>query len=44
MIFGRPERPAVCSSLGPTEEMCGTSNEDALARLTILELATLPGR
>ena len=41
-LFGRPERPAVCMSLRPTEEMCGMSREEALAHLTGLELATRP--
>lgn len=43
MIFGLPERPAVCASLRPTEEMCGSTNAEALATLTVLELATAPG-
>ena len=30
-IFGRPERPAVCGSLQPSELMCGDSREQALA-------------
>ncbi|MGE4565846.1 MAG: YkgJ family cysteine cluster protein [Victivallaceae bacterium] len=42
-IFGRPERPAVCASLRPGEEMCGDSRSDALARLTELELLSDPG-
>ena len=41
-IFGRPERPAFCASLRPTQEMCGASREEAMARLTALELATRP--
>lgn len=41
-LFGKPERPAVCLSLQPTQEMCGGSREEALARLTALELATRP--
>lgn len=41
-LFGRPERPAVCLSLRPTEEMCGTSRTHALAFLTDLELQTGP--
>ena len=41
-LFGRPERPAVCVSLRPTEEMCGTSREDAMASLTELERLTTP--
>lgn len=41
-LFGKPERPAVCSSLKPCEEMCGQSQHEALRRLTILEQATAP--
>ncbi|MBM3856098.1 MAG: YkgJ family cysteine cluster protein [Verrucomicrobia bacterium] len=43
-IFGRPERPAVCVSLRPTEEMCGAHRDEALAYLSALELATRPTR
>ena len=39
-LFGRPERPAVCVSLRPTEEMCGASRGEALEYLTELERAT----
>lgn len=39
-IFGRPERPAVCASLRPTQEMCGADREAALAFLSALERAT----
>ena len=41
-LFGRPERPEVCRSLRPSEEMCGTSTAEALAYLANLELATRP--
>jgi len=41
-LFGKPERPAVCVSLRPTEEMCGATREEALAYLTRLEQATRP--
>jgi len=39
-LFGRPERPAVCASLRPTDEMCGANRIEALAYLTALERAT----
>jgi Fe-S-cluster containining protein len=39
-LFGRPERPAVCSSLRPHPEMCGTTRDEALAYLAQLEAAT----
>ncbi|WP_411853579.1 YkgJ family cysteine cluster protein [Roseiflexus sp.] len=43
MLFGRPERPAVCTSLQPAVEMCGTTNEEAFIILTALERMTSPG-
>lgn len=39
-IFGRPERPVVCASLRPTQEMCGADRAQAMAYLTALERAT----
>ncbi|MFT3818689.1 MAG: YkgJ family cysteine cluster protein [Rubrivivax sp.] len=39
-LFGRPERPAVCRSLRPQAEMCGSSRADALVWLTRLEAVT----
>jgi len=41
-LFGKPERPAFCVSLRPSEEMCGAKREDALARLDAMERATAP--
>jgi hypothetical protein len=41
-LFGRPERPAVCVSLRPSETMCSENREQALAYLTRLERATRP--
>jgi hypothetical protein len=41
-LYGKPERPAVCVSLRPTEEMCGITRDEALAYLTRLERATRP--
>lgn len=43
-IFGRPERPACCSGLQPSAEMCGASRADALAWLARLETATQPSQ
>ncbi len=43
-LFGRPERPLVCASLRPSEEMCGASREEALANLQKLETLTAPAR
>jgi Fe-S-cluster containining protein len=42
LIFGHPERPAVCSSLKPTPEMCGDSREQAMRWLGVLETSTTP--
>jgi hypothetical protein len=39
-IFGDPRRPAVCASLQPSHEMCGTTAAQAMAYLTQLERAT----
>lgn len=41
-LYGMTERPAVCSSLRPSDEMCGSSDAEALERLTFLEQATRP--
>jgi hypothetical protein len=41
-LFGRPERPAFCVSLRPTEEMCGATREAALEHLGALERLTKP--
>jgi Fe-S-cluster containining protein len=42
-LFGKPERPAVCNQLRPSEDMCGHSAHDAFVRLAFLERATRPG-
>jgi hypothetical protein len=42
MLFGRPERPAVCTSLKPSIGMCGGSAEEAMSNLAALEAATGP--
>ena len=39
-LFGQPERPAVCGSLRPSEEMCGSNREQAMRWLGHLEEAT----
>lgn len=39
-LFGRPERPAVCSSLVPSAEMCGNSRFEAVNYLDMLEKLT----
>jgi hypothetical protein len=39
-IFGLPERPACCSGLQPSLEMCGTDRQQAIEWLARLETAT----
>lgn len=41
-IFGHPDRPQVCSSLQPSEDMCGTSREQAMRWLGYMERETRP--
>lgn len=41
-LFGRPERPDVCRSLEPCEDMCGASREQAMRWLARLEQETRP--
>jgi len=40
LLFGRPERPAVCGSLQPSQEMCSDNREQAMRWLSALEQAT----
>ena len=42
-IFGRPERPACCGGLQPSQEMCGETREQAMFWLADLEVNTRPG-
>ncbi|NHZ61295.1 YkgJ family cysteine cluster protein [Massilia genomosp. 1] len=42
LIFGKPERPAFCGGLQPSQEMCGSSREHAMQWLGELERATAP--
>lgn len=39
-LFGQATRPAVCGSLQPSHEMCGSSRAHAMLWLTELEVAT----
>nr|WP_297524639.1 YkgJ family cysteine cluster protein [uncultured Roseateles sp.] len=41
-IFGHPERPSVCGSLAPSEDMCGESREQAMRWLGWMEEQTMP--
>jgi uncharacterized protein len=42
-LFGRPERPAVCAGLRPSDEMCGDDAAAAFAYLVRLERLTSAG-
>jgi Fe-S-cluster containining protein len=42
LLFGRPERPAVCTGLKPSREMCGSDSAEAMDYLTRLEAQTAP--
>ena len=41
-IFSDPHRPAVCASLKPSPQMCGSTRSQAMSWLTRLELLTTP--
>ena len=43
-IFGQPGRPAVCSGLQPSLDMCGASTGHAMAWLARLETLTGPAQ
>jgi len=40
MLFNEPGRPDVCGTYSPTDEFCGTTQQDAMKNLNELELAT----
>ena len=42
MLFGRPERPAVCINFQPSDEFCSETAEEALAGLLLMERETKP--
>jgi len=41
-LFGDPRRPAVCASLAPSAEMCGSDRQHAMLWLAQLERRTRP--
>lgn len=41
-LFGQAQRPAVCASLQPSLEMCGSERSHAMHWLKRLERATAP--
>ena len=42
LLFGLPERPAVCSQLAPEAAMCGSDRNHALFWLAELDALTTP--
>jgi hypothetical protein len=42
LLWGRAERPSCCAGLQPSDEMCGSDREQAIAWLDALERATRP--
>jgi hypothetical protein len=41
-LFGQPGRPAVCASLRPSAEMCGSTRDQAMLWLRRMEQITRP--
>jgi Fe-S-cluster containining protein len=41
-LFGKPERPAICSSFQPRLDTCGTSRDEAFRLIDLMEAATTP--
>jgi hypothetical protein len=42
LLFGDTRRPALCDAFMPEREYCGENREEALLRLTQLEVQSLP--
>ena len=42
-LFGKPERPAICSSFQASPDTCGSSRAGALMLIEQLERVTAPG-
>ena len=41
-LFGKPERPDICSTFRATEDICGSNNEEAIVLISRLEQKTKP--
>jgi hypothetical protein len=41
LLFGKPERPAICVRLRPEPAMCGANRAEAMRLLAALEIATI---
>ena len=42
LIFGKPERPAVCRNLRPELAMCGDDATEAMSTISAWEIASSP--
>lgn len=42
ILFGDARRPALCDAFKPEREFCGDTREQALVRLALLEVQSLP--
>jgi Fe-S-cluster containining protein len=42
LLFGMPERPAICGRLRARRDMCGDNRTEAMRLLTELQVATDP--
>jgi len=43
-LFGSPERPAVCDAFQAMADACGSTRDEALTLLTIMEVVTAQHR
>lgn len=41
-LFGKPERPAICSSFQPSADACGATRSEAFVLIAELEKLTAP--
>ncbi|MBK9141202.1 MAG: YkgJ family cysteine cluster protein [Candidatus Melainabacteria bacterium] len=41
-LFGKPERPEICSRFQPSLDICGGSRDEAFSLIALLEKATSP--
>ncbi|MBX9573329.1 MAG: YkgJ family cysteine cluster protein [Candidatus Obscuribacterales bacterium] len=41
-LFGKPERPAICSSFQPSADFCGATRSDVFRLIAELEALTAP--
>jgi len=43
-LFGKAERPAICSSFSASPDVCGANREEALKLIEEMEKATAPNK